>query len=105
MITVKSIYPPVIGYIRNKYYLQPGWIEVSKDFKLSDVEWLLPDSVIKYDEEHSKLVTEDKEWKVKASRGNTEYLIKLIGGNFTCTCSGFGFRKKCKHIELIKKSL
>lgn len=37
---------------------------------------------------------------VKGS-GGKEYFIEKVGTRFTCTCPGFSFRGKCKHIESI----
>jgi len=45
--------------------------------------------------------TGEKTWQVKGSKGNT-YDVKLSSGNYTCTCVGFSWRRKCKHIESIK---
>jgi hypothetical protein len=36
------------------------------------------------------------EWKVK------DYIIRLAGDTYTCTCKGYMFRKKCKHIDEVK---
>lgn len=40
-------------------------------------------------------------WKVSGSKGNT-YTVRLIDGEYSCTCSGFKFRGQCKHIEGVK---
>lgn len=42
-----------------------------------------------------------KEYKVKGSKGD-EYTVTIseVTGN-TCTCTGFTFRGKCKHIEQV----
>ncbi len=44
----------------------------------------------------SKPVTE---WKVK------DYVIRLTGSGYRCSCPGFRFKKKCSHIEQIKLTL
>lgn len=38
---------------------------------------------------------------VKGSKGN-EYFLEKIGSKYTCTCPGFTFRGKCKHVDDIK---
>jgi len=43
----------------------------------------------------------EKTWSVKGSKGNL-YSVKLSGGAYTCSCPGFGFRRKCRHIKEIK---
>ncbi len=40
-------------------------------------------------------------WQVKGSKGNT-YTVKLSGGSYSCTCAGYGFRRKCRHIDEVK---
>jgi len=43
---------------------------------------------------------EGRFWIVKGSKGD-EYKVTELNGNYSCTCSGFKFRGKCKHEETI----
>jgi len=43
-------------------------------------------------------------WKIEGSKGN-KYAVTLKAGEFYCECVGFGFRRKCKHVETAKKLL
>jgi len=43
-------------------------------------------------------------WGVKGSKGN-EYTVTVSEDQWSCTCPGFGFRRKCRHIKEIKDSL
>ena len=43
----------------------------------------------------------ERTWQVKGSIGNS-YTVKLSNGSYSCTCAGYGFRRKCRHIEEIK---
>lgn len=36
--------------------------------------------------------------KVKGSKGD-EYIVTIGNGKYNCTCSGFQFRKMCKHVK------
>jgi len=46
----------------------------------------------------------DKIVIVKGSKGN-EYVVTIgATGRNTCTCSGYGFRKNCSHIQTILNS-
>ena len=40
-------------------------------------------------------------WIVTSDSGQ-QYKVRLVNDKLTCTCKGFTFRKKCKHIEQIK---
>jgi hypothetical protein len=41
------------------------------------------------------------ETKVLGSKGEL-YIVTELKGNYSCTCTGFKFRSKCKHIESVK---
>lgn len=41
-------------------------------------------------------------WIVKGSKGD-EYKVTELNGNYSCSCSGFRFRSKCRHIEQFEK--
>jgi hypothetical protein len=43
-------------------------------------------------------------WVIKGSKGD-EYLVEYKGGQWKCDCLGFGWRRGCKHVETVKKSL
>ena len=40
-------------------------------------------------------------WQVQGSKGNA-YTVRLRADQWTCTCAGFGWRRKCKHVESLK---
>ena len=40
---------------------------------------------------------------VKGS-GGKEYFITKVGNKYNCTCTGFQFRHKCKHIEEVNEN-
>lgn len=37
-------------------------------------------------------------WTVSGSKGN-KYFVKLNSGHWSCSCPGFGFRRRCRHVE------
>jgi hypothetical protein len=43
-------------------------------------------------------------WIVKGSKGD-EYKITELNGNLSCSCSGFRFRGKCKHVESVDQKV
>jgi hypothetical protein len=43
-------------------------------------------------------------WRVAGSKGN-EYTVTNSDGAWSCTCTGFGFRRDCKHIQEKKNAV
>lgn len=66
-----------------------------------------PDSVIHLDNVHdisyingqpgSVVNSGSKTWTVTGSKGD-KYIVSQTGTKWSCTCSGFQFRKTCKHV-------
>ncbi len=46
----------------------------------------------------NKKTVEMKRVVVKSSKGDKTYIVTVKGSRATCTCPGFGFRSKCRHI-------
>jgi len=77
-------------------------------FKLftGNSEW--PYSIISVDRVHDikyikggpgkKISTDAKTWTVKGSKGDS-YTVSKVSTKWSCTCSGFQFRKMCKHVK------
>ena len=45
---------------------------------------------------------EGKVYEVKGSKGDV-YKVTELNGDYSCSCSGFKFRSKCRHIEQLAK--
>lgn len=110
--------------VRNSQFNRPGiWFFEQPEFfdyegEEVKVKWLAPDEialstgnpefpfrVIK----RNKIVAIDnkayeqkdnavKTFSVKGSKGDT-YTVTIGTGKYHCTCSGFQFRKMCKHVK------
>ena len=50
-----------------------------------------------------KRITGKKEFTVTSSRTGEVYLVSFGTSGSHCTCAGYGFRRKCSHIEKIKQ--
>ena len=74
-------------------YLCPGWIKVPDGTTREDVKWEkdLPKSSIPV----------FKEFDVKGLTGDYQVVLSDQFGN-SCSCTGFKFRKHCKHIDQVK---
>jgi len=73
-----------------------AWVEVPADTTFDD----LP-KYMTYKPLEIKPVAGEKVWHIEGSKGNM-YTVKLSGGAYSCTCPGFGFRRKCRHIRRLK---
>lgn len=45
--------------------------------------------------------TSDKRWKIAGSK-DTVYYVEQTENGMTCTCVGYKYHGKCKHIEQVK---
>ena len=77
--------------LNGKHYIVPAWIEVDESTTLEDIE-------IVEDRIRHQAVTRD----IKGSKGNVYTVSIDENGRGNCTCSGFAFRRSCKHIEEVK---
>jgi len=57
-------------------------------------------NTFKYKIEEEK--TDAKNWTVKGSKGDS-YTVTLDGTEYKCSCTGFKYHGKCKHIKEIQE--
>ena len=112
-LKISSQFPPTIcDFPNGKRYAiftgkDGGWFEITADVTYEQVTacWSkMKFAVINPTNLNSRKNT-IKEWKHLSSRGDKHYAVRFRNSTWTCTCPAFGFRKKCKHIELSKESL
>jgi hypothetical protein len=93
------LHPTIIrSVINDKRYAVCGgtWIEIPEDMTFQDVQdgWIKPKSK----SESIPMISQ----KVESSKGKKSYTVSHNNGHWSCTCSGYGFRKKCSHIDKLK---
>lgn len=74
------------------------WVEVPKDTTLESIS-----DYMVYKPRERPTVPGENSWSVKGSKGNI-YTVKLSQGVYSCSCPGYGFRRKCRHITEIKNA-
>ena len=91
--------PPALYHCHNGItYAIAGsvWVEVPEGTTLDDLSQYMV-----YKPREIAPVTGENSWSVKGSKGNI-YTVKLSQGVYSCSCPGYGFRRKCRHIAEIK---
>ena len=78
-----------------------------KSYAISGSVWIEVPADTTFDELPMYMVVRQREanqhegeasWQVKGSKG-ADYTVSFRQGQWTCTCAGFGWRRRCKHIE------
>lgn len=104
---IQSFYEPIKVRVLSGTYLivvgsadQDGWYPVKDDFDIDKVRknWskLLPKGT-----EQVKAINEVT-YKAENSKKNGFYTVTYSKGAWNCDCAGFGFRRKCRHIDEAK---
>lgn len=106
-----SLMPPsIVNTVDKRFAVFTGnngnWINIDKTVTLDDLytiwqRW----EPTKSQEEKRLEIEKPRTWEILASNKKSFYKVQLYQGKFSCSCVGFGYYKKCKHIEEAKKSL
>jgi hypothetical protein len=99
-----SLFPPIIAnFISGRTMIfhdkDGGSVRIADDVTPDDSThiWVrLPEN------RETKLFTGDAQYDIPSSKGSS-YTVMLNRGQWTCSCPGFGFRRKCRHIETAKE--
>ena len=81
---------------QNWFVDRHGWKKVPLDAKLEDYYKPEPKSV-------RPVVNQTLEFQVAASKPGSYYKVTKSQNHYSCTCKGYEFRSKCRHIEEIKE--
>jgi hypothetical protein len=93
----------VPGVLEKRYrkFINDDHKGLSKLVKQFDTE----DNVEKTEKE--KIVKNDniRLFKVKSNDREYDVQFNILGKFLTCSCVGFGYRRKCKHVEAVSKKI
>ncbi len=94
-----GLIPPYTMTLNGNQYIMPGWYKLSKDEDMPNIEDI---AYYPYKPKKANIPNIDRDtiYKVKSSRGDKEYQVQMdISGSLQCTCPGYTFRRRCRHIE------
>ena len=101
-LPIKVTWPPMLYTDMNgQKWAVSGqhWLEVPDTLTLDRVgEYMVVDQ--RFTPSQSRDVTT---YDVQGSTGNT-YTVTQADDTWTCTCPGFGWRRKCRHITEVKNA-
>lgn len=106
---VTTLYPPtVVTTISGRYAVYSGggnggWFAVDENFTMKDAmdRW----EKLQMKKEEPKDLSSAWKWEVPNSKGNGTYDVEFNKGGWNCSCVGFSFRRDCKHVQQIKKTI
>ena len=82
-------------------YIMPGWYKLSENEAMPNIEDI---EFYPFKAKKPELpnIESNKVYKVKSSKGNAYYEVTMnTSGSLECTCMGYGYRRKCRHIDYI----
>ena len=101
-----GLIPPFTTTINGERYIMPGWYKLKPEEATPDIKDI---AYYPYKAKKPELpnIKSNKVYKVKSSRGNSFYEVQMNNsGSLECSCPGYGFRRKCRHItEIIETSI
>lgn len=105
---VESLFTPIITELINGKYLiiqgsakDDGWYPIDESFDITAYRknWTMR-SLTK---QVVKVESIAKTYEIANSKNNGFYTIKVKDNTYSCNCTGFGFRNKCKHVDIVKQ--
>ena len=100
-----GLIPPFTMSIGSDKYIMPGWYKLNKEEELPNIDDI---AFYPYKPSIRPLPEESigKVYKVLSSKGDKEYEVNTnASGSLECSCVGYGFRRKCRHIDQITSTL
>jgi len=100
-----GLIPPFTMELHGERYIMPGWYKLKQDEETPNIEDI---AYYPYKPKIANIPNEHKNkvYKVLSSKGDKEYEVSVnSSGDFNCTCPGYGFRRRCRHIDYVKKEL
>jgi len=104
-----GLVPPFTMEHLGERYIMPGWYKLKPEEATPDIKDIAyyPYKPKKANIPNLPNIDSNKVYKVKSSKGNAYYDVKMnTSGSMECSCPGYGFRRKCRHVtEIVQSSI
>lgn len=104
-----GLIPPFTMTCNGERYIMPGWYKLKANEATPDIKDIAyyPYKPKKANQPNLPNIKSNKVYKVKSSKGNSSYDVKMnASGSLECSCPGYGFRRKCRHVtEILTTSI
>jgi len=100
-----GLIPPFTMEHLGERYIMPGWYKMKQNEETPNIEDI---AFYPYKAKLPNIpnIDSNKVYKVKSSKGNAYYEVKMnASGSLECSCPGYGFRRKCRHIDYVMNEL
>jgi len=101
-----GLIPPFTMEVHGDRYIMPGWYKLKANEATPDIKDI---AYYPYKPKRPNLpnIDSNKVYKVKSSKGNSSYEVQMNNsGSLECSCPGYGFRRKCRHVtEIMQTSI
>ena len=100
-----GLIPPFTMEHLGERYIMPGWYKLKQNEETPNIEDI---AFYPYKAKKPNIPNnmKNKVYKVTSSKGDKEYEVSVSeSGDFSCTCPGYGFRRRCRHIDYVKNEL
>ena len=100
-----GLIPPFTIEHLGERYIMPGWYKLKQNEETPNIEDI---AFYPYKANKPNIPNnmKNKVHKVTSSKGDKEYEVSVSeSGDFSCTCPGYEFRRKCRHIGYVKSEL
>jgi len=101
-----GLIPPFTMEHLGERYIMPGWYKLKPEEATPDIKDI---AYYPYKPKKPELpnIKSNKVYKVKSSKGNSFYEVQMNNsGSLECSCPGYGFRRKCRHVtEILTTSI
>lgn len=106
---IVSLYRPTLISIGGSRYLvisgsdkQDGWYPVKENF---DIRKIYKVWTPWGKQKENEVLAGAWTWQVQNSKKNGYYTVKFDKGGWSCDCTGFGYRRKCRHVDEAKTKM